>query len=90
MTSFNSFHVYRPLIFSKDSLLNYLYGLPVILTVVQERGCHGAMDTSAAPWSVFDLTAFWSGESWPPTRPVSETLTLHNTPSLSTAILLFY
>lgn len=32
MTSFNSFNVYGPLIISKDSLQNYLHGLPVILT----------------------------------------------------------
>lgn len=87
MTSFNSFNIYRPLIFSKDSLLNYLHGLPVILTVVQERWCHGAMEMCTAPWSNPNLTGFWSWESWPPTSPVSETLTLHITPSLSTVIL---
>lgn len=55
MTSFNSFNVYEPLIFSKDSLLKYLHGLPVILTVIQERCCRGAMDMSAAPWLILDL-----------------------------------
>lgn len=58
LTSFSSFTIYiHTYVFFQGQLIELTTWASIYLIVIQEHYCHGAMDTSAAPWLVPNETA---------------------------------